>query len=62
MKNVRNFASQLASDTRGTTAIEYGLIALLIAIGCLVGLRALGEGNSSSWGNTTAKITDAMKK
>jgi pilus assembly protein Flp/PilA len=53
---------RFARDTRGTTSIEYGLIAALVAVGMLVGLRALGEGNSSSWGNTAGKITDAMNK
>lgn len=47
-------------DSRGTTSIEYGLIAVLVAVGMLVGLKALGEGNSSSWGNTSTKITGAM--
>ena len=46
---------------RGTTAIEYGLIAALVAVGMLVGLRALGEGNSSSWGNTAGKLSNAMQ-
>jgi pilus assembly protein Flp/PilA len=51
---------RFARDTRGTTSIEYGLIAVLVAVGMLVGLKALGDGNSSSWGNTSSKITDAM--
>ena len=49
-------------DERGATAIEYGLIAALVAIGLLAGLKALGSGNSTSWGDTSAKITDAMKQ
>ena len=52
---------RFARETRGATSIEYGLIALLVAVGLLAGLRALGAGNSSSWGNTSAKITSAMK-
>ncbi|MET0567830.1 MAG: Flp family type IVb pilin [Hyphomicrobiaceae bacterium] len=55
-RRVRRFLS----DDRGTTSIEYGLIALLLAVGMLVGLKALGEGNASSWGNTAAKIGNAM--
>jgi Flp pilus assembly pilin Flp len=50
-----------ARDRRGTTSIEYGLIALLVAIGFLAGLKALGDGNSASWGATSNKITGAMK-
>ena len=55
-RRVRRFLS----DDRGTTSIEYGLIALLLAVGMLVGLKALGEGNASSWGHTAAKIGNAM--
>ena len=50
-----------ARDRRGATSIEYGLIALLVAVGCLAGLKALGDGNSASWGATSNKITGAMK-
>jgi pilus assembly protein Flp/PilA len=48
-------------DERGTTAIEYGLIAALVAIGMLAGLRALGSGNTGSWTNTAEKATNAMQ-
>ena len=47
-------------DERGTTAIEYGLIAALVAIGMLGGLRALGSGNTGSWTNTADKVSNAM--
>ena len=62
MKNLNNFVSRLLADTRGTTAIEYGLIAALIAVACIGGFRALGSSNTSGWGNTSAKLTAAMKK
>ena len=55
------FLDRFRRDSRGTTAIEYGLIAALVAIGLLAGLKALGQGNSSSWGDTSNKITSAMK-
>jgi Flp pilus assembly pilin Flp len=61
MQRCTGLLSSFARDGRGTTAIEYGLIAMLVVVGLLVGLRALGAGNSSSWGNTSAKLTDAMK-
>lgn len=60
MKNLKNVVSRLAADTRGTTAIEYGLIAMLIAVACIGGMRALGSSNSGGWGNTSSKISDAM--
>jgi pilus assembly protein Flp/PilA len=61
MLRLNELVRRLARDRRGTTAIEYGLIALLVAVGFLAGLKALGEGNSASWGATSNKITGAMK-
>jgi pilus assembly protein Flp/PilA len=50
-----------AQDESGATAIEYSLIAALVAIGMLAGLKALGSGNSGSWSSTANKATDAMQ-
>jgi pilus assembly protein Flp/PilA len=61
MLRLNELVCRFARDRRGTTAIEYGLIALLVAVGFLAGLKALGEGNSASWGATSNKITGAMK-
>jgi pilus assembly protein Flp/PilA len=61
MQRCNGLMSRFVGDTRGATSIEYGLIALLVAVGLLAGLRALGAGNSSSWGDTSSKITGAMK-
>jgi Flp pilus assembly pilin Flp len=48
-------------DCGGATSVEYGLIAVRVAIGMLAGLKALGAGNSSSWSRTSNKITNAME-
>lgn len=61
MLRLNDLMCRFARDRRGTTAIEYGLIVALIAIGFLAGLKALGDGNSASWGATSNKITGAMK-
>ena len=61
MLRVNEPTYRFARDERGTTSIEYGLIALLVAVGMLVGLRALGDSNSSGWNDTATKITSAMK-
>jgi len=61
MLRFNGLVDRLVRDRRGTTSIEYGLIAVLVAVGMLVGLQALGAGNSSSWGDTSTKITGAMK-
>ena len=62
MLRVIGLTHRLARDQRGTTSIEYGLIALLVAVGMLVGLRALGAANESSWNATSNKITSAMRE
>jgi pilus assembly protein Flp/PilA len=61
MLRFNRLMGRLGRDTRGATAIEYSLIAALIAVAIIGALTALGTGNSSSWGNTTAKITGAMQ-
>jgi pilus assembly protein Flp/PilA len=61
MQYLKDLMSRLAADDRGATSIEYGLIALLIAIGAIGGMTALGTGVSGSWGTTAQKVTDAMK-
>ena len=60
MLRVHDLMRRFARDARGATSIEYGLIALLVAVGFLAGLKALGQGNASSWGDTAAKVSNAM--
>ncbi|HWB46827.1 MAG TPA: Flp family type IVb pilin [Hyphomicrobiaceae bacterium] len=61
MQWLKRGVGRLGRNTRGATSIEYGLIAALVAVGMLIGLRALGTGNSSSWGQTSTTLTDAMQ-
>jgi len=60
MLGLKNLSSRFARDNRGSTAIEYGLIAALVAVGALGGMTALGGGVSGSWGATAQRIMDAM--
>ncbi len=43
-------------DEKGATAIEYGLIAALIAVACIAALTTLGTNTA----NTFNEISDAM--
>ena len=61
MHALKQLSSRFARDDRGATAIEYGLIAALMAVGALGGMTMLGGGLSGSWGNTAQKISDSMK-
>jgi pilus assembly protein Flp/PilA len=60
MSSANRLMCRFARDRRGATAIEYGLIALLIAVGMLAALRSLGDGNSGSWNSTAGKVNSAM--
>ena len=53
MRDVYRFAR----DLRGATAIEYGLIAALIAIAAITGMSSLGK----KVGNTFSNVTTNMK-
>lgn len=44
------------SDTQGATAVEYGLLAVLISVGMLAGLTAFGD----SLNNTFMTINNAI--
>jgi len=48
--------SHLLSDERGATAIEYGLLAALIALACLIAFQMLGL----SLANIFTTINDAL--
>lgn len=60
MKKLQSKFQEFLRDESGASAIEYGLIAALIAIGMLVGLRAVADGNGSAWSTTTGNITDGL--
>ena len=47
-------------EEQGVTAIEYGLIAALIAIAVIVGLTALGDALSSNFDPVFSAVTGAI--
>ena len=60
MDAIRTNGRKLRSDRRGATAIEYGLIAALIAVAAIGGMSSLGGGANGMWGRLDNKITNAM--
>jgi pilus assembly protein Flp/PilA len=48
---IRTNRRRLRTDKRGATAIEYGLIAALIVIAMISGLKGLGGGFGGMWSN-----------
>ena len=59
MRAVRTTFRRLRSDKRGATAIEYGLIVALIALGMMAGLSTLGGGTDGMWGKLSNDVTEA---
>jgi pilus assembly protein Flp/PilA len=56
---VRTMGRKLRSDKRGATAIEYGLIAALIAVAIMGALQSLGGGSNGMWTRLATTVEDA---
>lgn len=50
------FFNKLARDEQGATAIEYGLIAALIAVAAIVGMQALGTSLGTTFTNVSSTL------
>ncbi|MBI1402741.1 MAG: Flp family type IVb pilin [Porphyrobacter sp.] len=50
------FINKLLRDEQGATAIEYGLIAALIAVAAIVGMQALGGTLNETFSNVSTKL------
>ena len=53
---------KLCADQGGATAIEYGLIAALIAVACISGMSTLGGGTNGLWGKIDDRVVTATNK
>ena len=53
---VANFLKTFARDEEGATAIEYGLIAALVAVAIIGGATALGGGLGTLFTNIANKL------
>ena len=52
MKTIRNFFK----NSKGATAIEYGLIAALIAVAAIAAMQGLGNSLSGTFNNVSTKL------
>lgn len=52
---MRNFI-RILKDSKGATAIEYGLIAALIAVAAIAAMSTLGERVSSTFNNVSGNM------
>lgn len=53
---MKRFAQQFAANESGATAIEYGLIAALIAVAAIAAMSNLGTRLNSSFNNVSAQL------
>ena len=54
-----NLIARFAKDESGATAIEYGLIAALIAVAIITGAQLLGTELNSKFANIAEKVKTA---
>lgn len=52
------FINKLLRDEQGATAIEYGLIAALIAVAAIGTMSSLGGELSGTFGDVSSKLAD----
>jgi pilus assembly protein Flp/PilA len=60
MKHLLKFGREFLSDESGSTAIEYGLIAALIAIGIIASLYTFSSSNNSIWNQVSDKVENVF--
>ncbi|GMN01700.1 Flp family type IVb pilin [Erythrobacter sp. MTPC3] len=51
-----NFINKLARDEQGATAIEYGLIAALIAVAAITAMQSLGSTLSDTFSTVASSM------
>jgi pilus assembly protein Flp/PilA len=55
------FINKLLRDEAGATAIEYGLIAALIAVAAITAMQSLGNNLSNTFNTVSGKLSTANK-
>jgi len=53
------FFNKLLRDEQGATAIEYGLIAALIAVAAITAMQSLGDELSNTFSTVSSAMADA---
>ncbi|MDZ7588071.1 MAG: Flp family type IVb pilin [Parasphingorhabdus sp.] len=57
-----NFVRKIFADKKGATAIEYGLIAALIAVAAIVAMGQLGNELTNTFNTTKTKMAEGRAK
>ena len=56
------FFNKLIRDEQGATAIEYGLIAALIAVAAITAMNSLGNQLTGTFNTTASKMAEGTSK
>ena len=56
---MRRQVESVWSDTRGATAVEYGLIAAIMVVAIIAAFQSLGGTTNSMWSRVTSKVVTA---
>ncbi len=56
---MKNLLARFAQDQSGATAIEYGLIAALVAVVIITALTTLGDNLSATFDSVAGSLTQA---
>lgn len=62
MKKVMNVLNRSKGDRRGVTALEYGLIAAVIAVVIIAGASTLGNNIGTSFNKVSTAVSGANTK
>ena len=60
LKKIKNKFKIFKKDTKGATAIEYGLIAALIAVAIIASLKSVASSISSNFSEISTNLDSAI--
>jgi pilus assembly protein Flp/PilA len=60
MQGLKQYLMKLATDERGQDMIEYALVAALVGLGTLAGLRGVKNSVSNSFGQIGNTLTNSV--
>ena len=57
---MRTILRKLRKDVRGTSAVEFGIICVMIVIGLVSAVKGVADENSGMWAIVSSKTSEAM--
>lgn len=58
-RRLRTICLRPLRDTRGATAVEYGLILVLVVVALIASLKQVADVNTALWTNVSDKVSRA---